>query len=159
MFGTKQPTAKDYRDGRTKQSFKDETDINRIIQRAEKSGTISHLTKYKGVYADFADFDYFENLQKLTRGREIFDDLSAELRNEFMGSPSKFFDYVNDPANVGRLEILLPDLAEPGKQLAAINPPNADEAAAAKAAEIIPDSAAADNPETPPEAAISPPEG
>ncbi len=135
MLGTKQPQK--YTDGRTKQSFKDETDINKIIMRAEKTGTISHLTKYKGVYADFADFDYFGNLQKLTRGREIFDDLPAELRNEFAGSPSQFFDYVNNPANVDRLEKLLPDLAAPGRQLAVITPPNADEAAAAVAAEKI----------------------
>ncbi len=115
-----------YDDGRTKQSFKDETDINKIIQRAEKSGTISHLTKYQGAYGDFADFDYFENLQKLTRGREIFDELPAELRNEFRGSPVKFFDYVNDPANKERLGELLPALAEPGRQIMSIKPAVAD---------------------------------
>ncbi len=115
-----------YTDGRTKQSFKDETDINKIIQRAEKSGTISHLTKWKGSYSDFAEFDYFENLQKLTRGREIFDDLPAELRNEFRGSPAEFFDYVNNPANIGRLEELLPGLAAPGRQLMSVVPPVAD---------------------------------
>ncbi len=154
MLPIKQP--QEYTDGRTKQSFRDETDINKIIQRAEKTGTISHLTKYKGVYADFADFDYFGNLQKLTQGREIFDDLPAEIRNEFSGSPAKFFDYVNDPANIDRIEKLLPALAAPGRQLATINPPNADEAAAleasAKPAELVTPPEA----EKPPEAAIEP---
>ena len=117
MLGTKQPTAEDYTDGRTKQTFKDETDINKILQRAEKTGTISHINKHQGSYSDFADFDYFGNLQMLTRGREIFDDLPAELRNEFQNSPAGFFDYVNDPANKDRLPELLPALAAPGRQL------------------------------------------
>ncbi len=162
MLPTKQP--KKYTDGRTKQSFQDETDINKIIKRAEKSGTISHLAKYQGVYGDFANFDYFENLQKLTRGREIFDDLPAEIRNEFQGSPGKFFDYVNDPANVGRIEQLLPDLAAPGRQLATINPPTADEATAADAAATpapISATATSTGSETvrAPEAPIEPPSG
>ncbi len=127
-----------YDDGRTKQSFKDETDINKIIARAEKSGTISHLNKFKGSYTDFSDFDYFENLQKLTRGREIFDELPANVRNEFMNSPADFFKYVNDPANIDRLETLLPDLAAPGRQRPDVrgNIP-ADEADARVASENI----------------------
>ncbi len=148
-----------YNDGRTKQSFRDETDINKIIKRAEKTGTISHLTKHKGSYGDFADFDYFDNLQKLTRGREIFDDLPAELRNEFQNSPAQFFDYVNAPENKERLGQLLPALAEPGRQLARINPDNADEAAAAEAANKVPEAPAAGAAEKPPEAAPSPAEG
>ncbi len=150
MLGTKQPT--EYKDGRTKQSFRDETDINKIIQRAEKTGTISHLNRHQGSYSDFADFDYFGNLQKLTRGREIFDDLPAELRNEFEGSPTKFFNYVNDPANVGRIGELLPELAEPGRQLMSVVPPVAD------TPPEIPAEAPA-TPETPPEAAKSPETG
>ncbi len=153
MFGTKQPEK--YTDGRTKQSFKDETDINKILKRAEKTGTISHLAKYEGTYGDFADFDYFENLQKLTRGREIFDELPAEIRNEFKNSPGKFFDYVNDPGNVDRLGKLLPALAEPGRQLMSINPPVAD------TPDESPEIPAEASPpaEMPPGAATSPQEG
>ncbi len=116
MLGTKQPTADDYKDGRTKQSFKDETDINKILQRAQKTGTISHLNKFEGAYGDFSDFDFFESQIMLTKGREIFDALPSEIRNEFGQSQARFFAYVNDPANVDRLAQLLPALAAPGKQ-------------------------------------------
>ena len=44
MLGTKQPL---YKDGRTKQSFRDETDINQIMKRAQVTGTISHLNKHE----------------------------------------------------------------------------------------------------------------
>ncbi len=121
---------KKYTDGRTKQAFKDECDIQKIMARADKAGTISHLQKFKGVYADFSDVDFFEMTQKLTKGREIFDELPAELRQEFGQSPAKFFAYVNDPANKQDLRSKLPGLAAPGRQLEQISPPTADEEAA-----------------------------
>ncbi len=115
-----------YPDGRTKQCFKDECDINAIMARAAQGGTISHLEKNKGTYADFSDYDFFEATQMLTRGREIFDDLPAEVRREFGQSPQRFFDYVNDPANKDKLEQKLPDLAKPGTQLPDVTPLDAD---------------------------------
>ncbi len=123
-----------YKDGRTKQCFKDECDIDKIMQRAAKGGTISHLNKYEGVYADFSEFDFFEHTQKLTKGREIFDDLPAEVRQEFGQSPAKFFAYVNDPANIKELAKKLPALAAPGRQLPQTSTPSADEEAALAAA-------------------------
>lgn len=105
-----------YEDGRTKQSFKDETDINKILHRAQKAGTLSHLDKYEGVYGDFSDYDFMENQLKMTHGREVFDALPSEIRDEFRQSPAAFFAYVNDPANAGKLREKLPALAAPGRQ-------------------------------------------
>ncbi len=125
----------EYKDGRTKQAFKDETDIKNIMARADKAGTISHLQKFQGVYADFSDFDFHEQTKKLTRGREIFDELPAEIRQEFGQSPAKFFNYVNDPANEADLHKKLPGLAAPGRQITTVRPETADEAAVAAARE------------------------
>ncbi len=105
-----------YVDGRTKQAFKDETDINKMLSRAQKAGTMSHLEKFEGSYGDFADFDFFDATIMLTKGREVFDALPSELRSEFNQSPAQFFDYVNDPANAEILSKKLPALAEPGRQ-------------------------------------------
>ncbi len=120
---------KDYSDGRTKQCHKDTCDINKIMARFDRTRTISHVAKYEGVYADFSDFDFHEQTNKLTRGREIFDDLPAEIRQEFGQSPAKFFKYVNDPANVDEIPTKLKGLAMPGRQL-----PSADQEAAIAAA-------------------------
>ena len=132
QLGTKQPT---YKDGRTKESFRDETDINQILKRAQKSGTISHLTKYEARYGDFSGFDFFDAQLQLAKGGEIFDALPVELRSEFNQSPAQFFAYVNDPANKERLGKLLPALAEPGRQNIATSPPNADDLKALEAQE------------------------
>lgn len=123
-----------YEDGRTKQCFRDECDIQKIMARAERGATISHLAKYEGVYADYSDFDFQTQTQKLTQGREIFDALPAEVRREFSQSPAQFFAYVNDAANKADLANKLPALAQPGQQLPRTSPPTADEQAAIAAA-------------------------
>jgi hypothetical protein len=105
-------------DGRTKQGFKDQTDINRILARAAKGEAISHLAKYEHVYGDFSDIgDLLEAHEKLMRGQAVFDDLPGELRREFGNSPKAFFEYVNDPKNIGDLDRLIPGLAKPGDQM------------------------------------------
>ncbi len=125
-----------YEDGRTKQCYKDECDIDKIMSRFNVTGTISHLAKYGGIYADFSDFDFHKQNNMLTKGREIFDALPAELRREFGQSASNFFAYVNDPANLDKLKQKLPGLAAPGQQLPRTAAPDADlEAADAAASE------------------------
>lgn len=132
----------EYNDGRTKQSHRDETDIVKIMARFSKTGTMSHLVKHEGSYADFSDFNFHEQTSMLTRGREIFDDLPAELRKEFGQSPAAFFSYVNDPKNALDLHKKLPALAAPGRQFDAITPPSAD-LDAAKAVVLAAEEAAA----------------
>lgn len=108
---------KDYSDGRTKQAFKDSTDINKILRKAQKTGTISHLAKHGAFYADFANFDFDDAQFALARARTIFEELPSELRREFDYQPGKFFEFVNNPANVDKLPQVLPGLAAPGRQL------------------------------------------
>lgn len=103
-------------DGRTKQAFKDDADINKILYRAQKQGTLSHLQKYETSYGDFADFDFETAQDRLLAGRAVFSDLPSEIRAEFNNNPAKFFEFVNDPANADRLPEVLPDLAKPGRQ-------------------------------------------
>ncbi len=128
---------KKYDDGRTKQCHKDECDINKIMARFDKTGTISHLSKFEGVYADFSDFDFHHHSTMLARGDAIFAALPAEIRREFGQNPAEFFNYVNDPKNAGKLREKLPGLAAPGDQLPQTALPDADTEAAVAAAEEL----------------------
>lgn len=145
-----------YDDGRTQDTYKDETDINRIMARARNGATITHLAKHQARYGDFSDFDFFENQQKIVMGRQVFDDLPSETRKEFGNDPTKFFSFVNDPANKDRLSELLPALAQPGRQLLDVSgktpPPRAASAAASEPqANVNPDpSPPSDPPSDPP---------
>ena len=114
---------KDYSDGRTKQSFKDSTDINKIVAKWQKTGTISHLAKHQPVYGDFSDIDDLLSAHnRMVRGVEIFNELPSEVRKEFNQDIGEFFRYVNDPANKDDLAEKLPALAKPGRQHRILDP-------------------------------------
>ena len=106
-----------YDDGRTDQGFKGSTDINRLLAKAARSGTLSHLEQYQGNYGDFSGFDFMDVQNKIARGTQIFQALPAEVRREFNQSPQEFFEFATDPNNRDRLGELLPELAKPGTQM------------------------------------------
>ncbi|AXL15612.1 internal scaffolding protein [Microviridae sp.] len=100
----------------TSQAFKDECDINRVLDRAKKGVGMAHLANYQKLYGDFQDFDgkTFEDMQiKLAEANTIFQDLPAHIRNEFDNQPGKFFEFVNNDENKDRLEEIFPVLANP----------------------------------------------
>lgn len=110
----------DYTDGRTKQAFKDQTDINKLLARAAKGETLSHLAKHGAVYGDFSDIDDLLTAHdRLQRGQAIFDRLPAEVKREFDQDVGKFYNFVNNPENRENLGEILPDLAKPGQQMPA----------------------------------------
>lgn len=118
----KQPGAEEYGPGRTKQSAKDSCDIKKILARAQKAGSLSHLQKHGAYYGDFSDVgDLLTAQNRLNRANAMFAELPSEVRREFGQSPSKFFEFVNDPANKDRLAQLLPQIAEPGRFFPAVN--------------------------------------
>lgn len=137
-----------YDDGRTKQAFKDSTDINKILKKAQKAGTLSHLQRHGAFYGDFADFDFDDAQFALARARSIFDELPSEVRAEFGQNPGNFFAFVNDPANSDRLGELLPAIAEPGRHPAVVSA--AAKAEQAKVPEVTP-AEASEPPQMPPE--------
>ena len=97
MLGTKQP--EEYTDGRTKQSFKDETDVNQIIAKHTRMGTLSHLEQFGGQYGEMADFDFQDAQNQIAKANSMFEQLPSAVRNQFSNSPEQFFEYVNDPEN------------------------------------------------------------
>jgi len=114
-----------YEDGRTKQAFKDSTDINRLLGRAAKAGTLSHLEQFGGRYGDFADYDFQEHQNMLAEASSLFERLPSEVRREFQQSPADFFEFVNTHTPE-ELREKLPQLAEPGNQMLDLNPRTAN---------------------------------
>ncbi len=111
----------DYSDGRTKQAFADESDINKLLVRAQKGDSLSHLAKHGAMYGDFSDVDDLLTSQaRLARGQRIFDELPGEIKREFNQSAGAFYNFVNDPANRDDLARVLPGLAERGTQLPSV---------------------------------------
>lgn len=109
------------RECRTKQAFKDSTDINKLLVKGAREGTLSHLQKYQGQYGDFSDFDFQGAQNQLAQASTMFEELPAEVRREFGQSPEAFFKFVNDPENMDKLAEKVPALAKAGTQLPNVN--------------------------------------
>lgn len=102
------------REIRTKQSFKDSCDINKMLKKAQISGSIAHLNKYpEAVYGDFEGFDLLEAHQMIDKANHIFDELPSEIRREFNNDALAFAGFASNPENKGKLAKLLPAIAEP----------------------------------------------
>ena len=104
---------------RAKQAFKNECDINRIMDKAARTGSITHLAAHAETYGDFSQVDenwYEDNKNKIAQWESVFATLPAELRNEFHNDPGEYLSFVTNPANNDRLEEVLPELAKPGRQ-------------------------------------------
>lgn len=93
--------------GRTKQSFKDECDINNIMRRFEKTGQITHLNKNAQQYGDFSEVPEFQEAHHIVmRTAEQFQALPARVRDRFANSPENFLKFVNDPQNAEEMVAL-----------------------------------------------------
>lgn len=90
----------------TKQSFKDECDINNIVKSFRNVQDFLNLTENnrKGVYADLPDpFEYQDGLNMIIAAQASFDSMPAALRDRFKNDPAEFLAFVQDPANQDEL--------------------------------------------------------
>ncbi|AXH72089.1 MAG: internal scaffolding protein [Microviridae sp.] len=85
--------------GRTKQSFKDECDINIIMKRFAVTGELSHLSQAQPLWGDLPEIDFHGAMAVVVDARERFQTLPAELRDRFLNDPARLLAFVQDPAN------------------------------------------------------------
>lgn len=85
---------------RTKQSFREEVDINAIVARARVSGGFSHVNTKPVIYGDFTTVpDYMSALLIIKNASTMFEALPAVVRDRFANDPGKLMVFVSDPAN------------------------------------------------------------
>lgn len=115
-MGMLESKPKDYSDGRTKQAFKDQCDINKMLKKAAKVGSIAHLEKYpEKVYGEFdGEFTLLDARLVMGRAQEIFDDLPSQTRKDFNNDPLAYVQWAGKPENNDKLRDLLPEIAKPG---------------------------------------------
>lgn len=89
---------------KTKQSFREESEINNILARYTKTGIIEHVAKHGGSYSDVPSAaDFSEAMNLVTDAQRMFIELPAEIRSKFSNDPSEFLDFVSDPDNLGEM--------------------------------------------------------
>lgn len=86
--------------GATKQSFKDECDINRIMARYQVTGVLpEQLMPGNAQYVDVTGIEYQSAMLKVADAQSLFERLPAEVRLRFKNDPSEFLTFAENPAN------------------------------------------------------------
>ncbi|AZL82810.1 internal scaffolding protein [Apis mellifera associated microvirus 8] len=88
----------------TVQSERDDTDINVIVDRYQKTGLLpaNLATPQWGVDVSDAP-SYQQAVQVVIDAERMFGSLDAKIRKEFDNDPAKFLAFVDDPANADKL--------------------------------------------------------
>ncbi len=119
-------------ESRTKQSFRDECDVNHIMARYQKTGVIQHFNQQKASYGFAPAIDFSEAIKLVEKAGELFDGLPSEIRKKFSNNPEKFLAFCENPDN--RSEMALLGLLKETDPPASI----ADEKLSASASEPVP---------------------
>jgi len=84
----------------TKQSFREECDINTIMARYQSTGEMPVISERAPQYLDVSSgFDFALMQDQLVEAQNLFNDLPSSLRNRFANNPALFLNFVQDEAN------------------------------------------------------------
>jgi len=92
-------------EARTKQSMRDEVDINRIVGRARRVQAVTHLARGVPSYMDVSDVGDYKGALDMIRSMDAyFERLPAKLRAEFRNDPALFLDEMETDDGRAKLE-------------------------------------------------------
>lgn len=98
-----QPGEEGY-DGKTQQHFKEECDINTIVNNFLKTGELPENIRLPQ-YIDYEGiFDFRTAMETMMKAEEAFMELPAPLRAEFNNSPQDYLEFVTNPNNYDALK-------------------------------------------------------
>lgn len=85
---------------KTDESFKDDCDVNIILDRFMKTGQITHLAKKPSSYADVSDIPNLLDAHiAISNAKTAFGRLPSELRRKLNNDPLNLEEYLKDPEN------------------------------------------------------------
>jgi len=93
-------------DNLTHQEFKDETDINFLLERFNVTGQLTVAARAPQ-YGDFSSsMDFHEAMNQVVAAKSAFADLPAKIRNRFHNDPAEMIDFLNQPENQAEAKAL-----------------------------------------------------
>ena len=106
----------------TQQQFKEESDINTIVDRFMKSGVMPTPTNMPQ-YMDYEGvFDFQSAMNTVRQADENFMRMDAKIRARFNNSPQEFLEFFGNPENTDeaiRLGLAIPNAVVESKDSAA----------------------------------------
>lgn len=94
----------DPEEGRTRQEFAEEADVNHLMARFEKTGQLPFNSVGAPAYLDVSEVpDLATALQVVEDAKAAFMTLPAKVRAEFENDPVQFVQYAENPENIARM--------------------------------------------------------
>lgn len=85
---------------KTKQSFAAETDVNRILEKYQKTGLLPAVQNMQARYGDFSEVvDYQSALHRIKEAENAFMALPSRIRERFRNDPQSFMVFLSDEKN------------------------------------------------------------
>lgn len=83
----------------TEQAHKDQCDINKIIKRFDRTGLITHISKFEGKFGDLSGVDFQTMQNQVALAKNMFEELPSEIRARFNNNPADLLGFMDDPRN------------------------------------------------------------
>lgn len=86
----------------TQQQYKDQVNVNKIMEKYKKTGTITHVRNAaNGVYLDLTEIpDYPTALMQVQQAQQMFEQIPAHIRMKFSNDPGQLITYLKNPDNL-----------------------------------------------------------
>jgi len=100
----------------TKQSLKDDADVNKIIKRYNKTGVLPNMNKLESIYGQITSQDLQDALNKVDSSYEAFSEVPSDIRAQFGNDAGAFIDYATNPQNIDQMrqwKLAPPPIPEP----------------------------------------------
>ena len=95
-YRTRKPTKLSFNpeENQTKQSFRDEVNINNILDKYQATGQLTHVRQHPGVYGDFSNINDLQGaIEKVRQAQQLFESLPSEMRKTFNNNASEFIKF------------------------------------------------------------------
>lgn len=100
MYGEIRTTV-DTGPGLTKQSFREQVNINKIVAGFEKTGMVNNLSGRQPFYGDVSEIkDYATALNMVNEAESLFMSMSPKIREKFENDPAKMIAFLGDSKNL-----------------------------------------------------------
>ena len=96
QYDHERPRVNTGRDTPVKQSFKDETDVNRIIAKYQQTGAVSHANRFAPRYGEADSQDFHKAMTLVVETQQAFDALPSALRRRFSNDPAEWVDWLEN---------------------------------------------------------------
>lgn len=83
----------------TKQSFKQECDVNFILSKYQRTGLLDFVNRNEPRYGDASAVDFQDALDTVNRARDMFAELPSKMRRRFDNDPAALLAFLQDERN------------------------------------------------------------